>query len=266
MHVHAERRLRAAKRAGLVVLDRLVGVLQHARRRDAETFVQRVLAPPSCACRARRDRRATPAARSASRRRPGRRSAPGRRRSRSGHRRRARRSRRRCRRSTAARGRSGACAPAADTIAWRSVLRRDLRAAVAVDRQRIARARASAAPRQIRSPSWSSCGGPCRPVSPAPSRGSCRGTGLDHLGARAGEAHQRHRAMAVLQRHLDADAERIAVLRAVAIAAQPARAALSKAATNSGEASRWKRSATSSSIRRRGSTFGSNWSSLEASP
>ena len=46
MHVHAERRLRAAVAAGLVELDRLVGVLQHALRLDAEAVVQRVAAPP----------------------------------------------------------------------------------------------------------------------------------------------------------------------------------------------------------------------------
>jgi hypothetical protein len=43
MHVEAERRLRAAHVAGLVELDRLVGVLQHPRRIDPEAFVQRVL-------------------------------------------------------------------------------------------------------------------------------------------------------------------------------------------------------------------------------
>ena len=43
MHVHAERRLRAAERAGLVVLDRLVGRLHDPRGRDAEAVVQRLL-------------------------------------------------------------------------------------------------------------------------------------------------------------------------------------------------------------------------------
>src|SRR6267154_1482917 len=42
MDVHAERRLRAAIAAGLVVLDRLVGVLQHAAGLDTEALDQRV--------------------------------------------------------------------------------------------------------------------------------------------------------------------------------------------------------------------------------
>ena len=36
MHVHAQRRLRAAEHAGLVVLNRLIGRLHDARGRDAE--------------------------------------------------------------------------------------------------------------------------------------------------------------------------------------------------------------------------------------
>src|SRR5262245_6832113 len=36
MHVHAQRRLPAAERTGLVVLNRLIGCLHHARGRDAE--------------------------------------------------------------------------------------------------------------------------------------------------------------------------------------------------------------------------------------
>jgi hypothetical protein len=40
---------------------------------------------------------------------------------------------------------------------------------------------------------------------------------LGHLGARAGKGRQRDRAMAILQRKLDRDAERIAVMRTVTV-------------------------------------------------
>ena len=43
MHVHAERRLCAADAAGFVILQRLVGGLEHAVRRHAEAVVERLL-------------------------------------------------------------------------------------------------------------------------------------------------------------------------------------------------------------------------------
>ena len=142
--------------------------------------------------------------RSGSRCRPGPRSARDRARSRSSRRARARRSRRRCRRSTAARGRSGACGCAGghhcllDWSAPRSPV-----LPVLVDRQRVARAcvRPCAPPRQIRSASWSNCGGTLAP----PVRLRARAH-LVHEQARSPRrpstrADQRHGAMAVFQRH-----------------------------------------------------------------
>src|SRR5215470_8557644 len=58
------------------------------------------------------------------------------------------------------------------------------------------------------------------------------------LGSRAGEARERHRAMAVLERQLDRHAERIAVLRAMAIATQPARPGLVEGGTEFARAGR----------------------------
>src|SRR6516162_11422801 len=76
----------------------------------------------------------------------------------------------------------------------------------------------------MRSLNWSSCARTLPPgTSLAPSRAAMSRKAFGHLRARAGEACERDRAMAVLERKLDRHTEGIAVLRAMAVSAQPAR-------------------------------------------
>ena len=218
-----ERRLRAAELAGLVILDRLVGGLQHARRLDAEALVQRVLERLHALVehveidarhlRAEADRGADPG---------------------------------RDRREVGgALGHGiGDKAAEADVVAadrhqhdvdralalvgrapvHGDALRRDRGAAGGVHRQRIGRLLARiAAAEQIGELIELRADLLAVRLAEALARIHLKEQAVGNLGAGAGEGRERDRAVAVLQRELEADAHRIAVLRAVAVVAQPLR-------------------------------------------
>ena len=118
MHIHAQGRLRAAQRAGLVEVDRLVGRLHDPHGRNAEAVAQRLFdrfhaLVQDVEIDARHLRPETD-----SNIPSGRRSEQDRPCSRSRNRPRARRNPRHCRRSTSAPRRSIACADAAGTRLW----------------------------------------------------------------------------------------------------------------------------------------------------
>ena len=148
-------------------------------------------------------------------------------------------------------------------------LRRDRGAAGGVHRQRVGRCCCRALPRHSRSVSWSSCARTFLPFgSPKPSRGSmsrnrpCATSAPEQV-----KVAKRDRAVAVLQRQLRGRREpdsRIASggSRGSAIAPAPGRRRRGIPATTS----RRNRSASSSSISRRGSTFGLICGSLDDSP
>ncbi len=231
MHVEPKRRLRPAQRAGLVVLNRLVGRLQHPGRGDPEALVQRILERLHALVedfhfhvdarhlRAEADLAADPD-----------------------------RDRREVRRALG--HRIGHQAPEADVIAadrhqhdvnrplaqlrrapgLGHALRRDRGAAGREQRQRVARllgagAGAAAADEVGQLVElWAYFAAAC--LAEALARVHFEEEAIGHFGARAGEAREGDRAVAVLERKLDADAEWIAILRAVAVAAQPLRPGL----------------------------------------
>src|SRR3979409_2242660 len=99
-------------------------------------------------------------------------------------------------------------------------LRRDLRAAMRIDGQHVRRAlRADAAAAERAARIWLRGNLAAGDLACALARVHVEKQPLGHLRARAGEARQRHRAMAVLERKLDRHAKRVAILRPMAVAA-----------------------------------------------
>src|SRR5262249_41282082 len=106
-------------------------------------------------------------------------------------------------------------------------LRRNPSAAMGVGRQRVARAlRAGAAADEVAQLVELRANLAAVDLACALARRHVEKQALGHLRARAGEAGERDRAMAVLEGKLDRPPERIAVLRAMAVSAQPARRCL----------------------------------------
>src|SRR5712671_4174359 len=91
-------------------------------------------------------------------------------------------------------------------------LRRDLRAAMRIDGQRVRRAlRADAAAEELAELIELRANLAAGDLACALARVHVEKQPLGHLRARAGEARQRHRAMAVLERQLDRYPERVAI-------------------------------------------------------